>query len=98
MPKVTVNDLDIYYKIPDMLLVPDPYHVTHKNHPFMRPEPLPPSDIDRISLIPLIGAANAALALFDRLFRSIKNPDLLLTSLIMQEAIISSRIDEFTHT
>ncbi|QXO94224.1 hypothetical protein KSK55_12915 [Methanospirillum purgamenti] len=72
MPKVTVNDLDIYYKIPDMLLVPDPYHVTHKYHPFMRPEPLPPSDIDRISLIPLIGAANAALALFDRLFRSKK--------------------------
>ena len=71
MPKVTVNDLDIYYKIPDMLLVPDPYHVTHKYHPFMRPEPLPTSDIDRISLVPLIGAANAALALFDRLFRSI---------------------------
>ncbi|MDX8551275.1 hypothetical protein KHC33_13965 [Methanospirillum sp. J.3.6.1-F.2.7.3] len=37
----------------------------------MRPEPLPTSDIDRISLVPLIGAANAALALFDRLFRSI---------------------------
>lgn len=49
----------------------------------MRPEPLPPSDIDRISLIPLIGAANAALALFDRLSRSKKNPDLLLTPLIM---------------
>ena len=63
-----------------------------KPEPFI-PEPLPPSDIDWISHIPLIGAANAALARFDGLLRSIQNPDLLLTPLITQEAVISSRIE-----
>ena len=63
-----------------------------KPEPFI-PEPLPPSDIDWISHIPLIGAANAALARFDGLLQSIHSPDLLLTPLITQEAVISSRIE-----
>ena len=60
--------------------------------PFI-PDPLPRSDIDWISHVTLIGSANAALARFDGLLRSIQNPDLLLTPLITQEAVISSRIE-----
>lgn len=60
----------------------------------MKPEPLPPTEIDRINHISLIGAANAALVRFDGLLLSIKNLDLLLTLYITQEAVISSRIDE----
>ena len=63
-----------------------------KSEPFI-PEPLPPSDIDWIRHITLIGAANAALARFDGLLQSIQNTDLLLTPLITQEAVISSRIE-----
>ena len=63
-----------------------------KPEPFI-PEPLPPSGIDWITHIPLIGAANAALARFDGLLQSIQNPDLLLAPLITQEAVISSRIE-----
>jgi Fic family protein len=63
-----------------------------KPEPFI-PEPLPPSGIDWITHIPLIGAANAALGRFDGLLQSIQNPDLLLAPLITQEAIISSRIE-----
>ena len=60
--------------------------------PFI-PDPLPRTDIDWTSHISLIGSANAALARFDGLLRSIQNPDLLLTPLITQEAVISSRIE-----
>ncbi|MFH0967258.1 MAG: Fic/DOC family N-terminal domain-containing protein [Methanobacteriota archaeon] len=60
--------------------------------PFI-PDPLPRSDIDWISHVTLIESANAALARFDGLLRSIQNPDLLLTPLITQEAVISSRIE-----
>ncbi len=72
--------------------------MTYKTPPYMRaepfiPDPLPPLDIDWIRHIPLIGSANAALARFDGLLRSIQNPDLLLTPLITQEAVISSRIE-----
>lgn len=63
-----------------------------KPEPFI-PDPLPRSDIDWIRHIPLIGSANAALARFDGLLRSIQNPDLLLTPLVTQEAVISSRIE-----
>lgn len=63
-----------------------------KPEPFI-PNPLPPSEIDWIRHISLIGSANAAFARFDGLLRSIQNPDLLLTPLITQEAVISSRIE-----
>lgn len=36
----------------------------------MKPEPLPPTEIDRINHISLIGAANAALVRFDGLLQS----------------------------
>lgn len=63
-----------------------------KHEPFL-PNPFPPSEIDWIRHISLIGSANAALARFDGLFMSIQNPDLLLTPLVTQEAVISSGIE-----
>ena len=63
-----------------------------KPEPFI-PDPLPRSDIDWTHHVTLIGSANAALARFDGLLLSIQNPDLLLTPLITQEAVISSRIE-----
>jgi len=66
--------------------------IFYKPEPFI-PVPLPRSDIDWIRHVTLIGSANAALARFDGLLRSIQNTDLLLTPLITQEAVISSRIE-----
>jgi Fic family protein len=63
-----------------------------KPEPFI-PDPLPRTDIDWSRHVTLIGSANAALARFDGLLQSIQNPDLLLTPLITQEAVISSRIE-----
>jgi hypothetical protein len=65
----------------------------------MKPEPFIPdtaphrSDIDWVRHVTLIRSANAALARFDGLLRSIQNPDLLLKPLITQEAVISFRIE-----
>ena len=56
----------------------------------------PPKDMDWSKLIPLIGPANASLASYGSLLRAIPNPHILLSPLITQEAVLSSKI-EGTH-
>jgi Fic family protein len=53
----------------------------------------PPKDIDWESLIPLVGPANAALARYDGTLLAIPNASLLLSPLMTQEAVLSSRIE-----
>ena len=56
----------------------------------------PPKDINWLILIPLIGSANACLARYDGLLSAIPNSHVLLSPLITQEAVLSSKI-EGTH-
>lgn len=60
--------------------------------PFV-PEPLPRQDLDWAALVPLIGRANRALALYDGLLQSLVNPEILLAPLGRREAVLSSRIE-----
>jgi Fic family protein len=53
----------------------------------------PPTNIDWVRLLPLIGPANAAVARYAGLLHSIPNPDVLLSPLQVQEAVLSSRIE-----
>jgi Fic family protein len=53
----------------------------------------PPQNIDWTSLIPLIGPANAAVALYNGVLHAIPNADVLLSPLTSQEAVLSSRIE-----
>jgi Fic family protein len=53
----------------------------------------PPENIDWARLVPLIGAANAALARFDGLVAAIPNAAVLLSPLTTQEAVLSSKIE-----
>ena len=53
----------------------------------------PPTGIDWAALVPLIGAANAALARYDGLVAAIPNASVLLSPLTTQEAVLSSRIE-----
>ncbi|MFZ5906090.1 MAG: Fic family protein [Nitrospirota bacterium] len=53
----------------------------------------PPSNIDWSRLIPLLGPASAALARYDGTLVAIPNVDILLSPLITQEAVLSSRIE-----
>jgi Fic family protein len=53
----------------------------------------PPQPIDWTQLIPLIGPANAAIARYEGVLHGIPNPDVLLSPLTMQEAVLSSRIE-----
>lgn len=56
----------------------------------------PPKELDWPRLIPLIGPANAGLARYDGLLSAIPNAHILLSPLITQEAVLSSKI-EGTH-
>jgi Fic family protein len=56
----------------------------------------PPADLDWSRLIPLIGPATASLARYDGLLSAVPNAHVLLSPLIMQEAVLSSKI-EGTH-
>jgi Fic family protein len=60
--------------------------------PFV-PQKLPLVDIDWEPLIPLIGKANRSLAFFDGVLQGVANPDLLLSPMTTQEAVLSSRIE-----
>ncbi|PIS01332.1 MAG: cell filamentation protein Fic [Chlamydiae bacterium CG10_big_fil_rev_8_21_14_0_10_35_9] len=62
------------------------------SNPF-KPDKLPISNIDWASLIKLIGEANAALARFDGLLHGMVNPEILLSPLTLNEAVLSSRIE-----
>jgi Fic family protein len=53
----------------------------------------PPPHIDWSKLIPLLGPANAALARYDGILEAIPNAGILLSPLMTQEAVLSSRIE-----
>jgi Fic family protein len=53
----------------------------------------PPRDIDWPRLLPLIGPANAAVARYEGVLHGIPNPNVLLSPLTAQEAVLSSRIE-----
>lgn len=55
--------------------------------------PLTQGKIDWASHVTLIGKANAALARYDGILQGIVNPQILLSPLMMQEAVISSKIE-----
>lgn len=57
------------------------------------PAELPPPGIGWEKLVRLIGPANAALARYDGLLQGVVNPDVLLSPLRTQEAVLSSRIE-----
>jgi len=58
-----------------------------------KPGGLPPTDIDWIKLITLIGQANAELARYDGVLQGILNPKVLLSPMMTNEAVISSKIE-----
>jgi len=53
----------------------------------------PPTTIDWARLVPLIGKASAALARYDGLIAAMPNANVLLSPLIVQEAVLSSSIE-----
>lgn len=57
------------------------------------PQLLPLRDVEWEPLIPLIGPANRALAQYDGVLYSLPNPEVLLSPLTTQEAVLSSRIE-----
>jgi Fic family protein len=57
------------------------------------PEQLPPDGIDWERHIPQIASANRALARYDGILQAIPNPEILLSPLLTQEAVLSSRIE-----
>ncbi|MGQ0587728.1 MAG: Fic family protein [Gammaproteobacteria bacterium] len=62
------------------------------------PQRLPIEDFDWSSLIPLIGRANRALARFDGVLQGLQNPEVLLSPMTTQEAVLSSEIEGTTAT
>lgn len=58
-----------------------------------KPKCLPLKNLDWISLISLISEANASLARYDGLLESIPDSELLLSPLMTQEAVLSSKIE-----
>lgn len=60
--------------------------------PFV-PKNLPLKDLNWISYIPLIGDARDRLSKFDGLLQGIPNPQVLLSPLTTQEAVVSSKIE-----
>lgn len=57
------------------------------------PEQLPPSGVDLLGLMPMAGKANRAVATLEGLFYGIPNPNVLLSPITTQEAVLSSRIE-----
>ncbi len=57
------------------------------------PRELPIKDLDFSRLIKFVGDANAELARYDGLLQGIVNPQVLLSPLTMQEAVLSSKIE-----
>ncbi|MBI2260287.1 MAG: Fic family protein [Caulobacterales bacterium] len=53
----------------------------------------PPPDLDWPRLLPLIGPANAAIARYEGVLHGVPNPNVLLSPLTTQEAVLSSRIE-----
>ena len=59
----------------------------------LEPEALPPGDLDLLALMPAVGRANRAVATLEGLFYGIPNPDILLSPITTQEAVLSSKIE-----
>jgi Fic family protein len=57
------------------------------------PEKLPIENLNYMPLISLIAKANAAVARYDGYLQNIPNPEVLVTPLITQEAVLSSKIE-----
>lgn len=57
------------------------------------PQQLPVADLDYRRLIAQVGEANAALARYDGLLQGMINPEILLSPLSDQEAVLSSKIE-----
>jgi len=57
------------------------------------PQQLPITDLDYRKLIAQVGEANAALARYDGLLQAMVNPEILLSPLTNQEAVLSSKIE-----
>ncbi len=57
------------------------------------PASLPLIDLDWRRLLPLAGKANAALARYDGMLQTLRNPAVLLSPITVNEAILSSRIE-----
>jgi len=57
------------------------------------PQKLPLKDVQWEPLIPLIGSANRSLAYYDGILQGVANPELLLSPLTTQEAVLSSKIE-----
>lgn len=53
----------------------------------------PPTSLDWPRLLPLIGPANAAIARYEGVLHGVPNPNVLLSPLTAQEAVLSSRIE-----
>jgi Fic family protein len=60
--------------------------------PFV-PQKLPIQDVEWEPLIPLIGRANRAIALYDGVLYGVPNPEVMLSPLATQEAVLSSKIE-----
>lgn len=58
-----------------------------------RPDWFPPKDLDWPGLLPLIGSAQRAIAGYEGVLYGVPNPDILLSPLSAQEAVLSSRIE-----
>jgi Fic family protein len=57
------------------------------------PDELPLQSLDWTKFISLIGSANAELARYDATLQAIVNPQVLLSPLATQEAVLSSKIE-----
>ncbi len=53
----------------------------------------PPTNIDWKQLVPLLGQANISLGRYDELLKGIPDADVLLSPLMLQEAVLSSKIE-----
>lgn len=53
----------------------------------------PPAVVNWTELLPLIGPANAAVARYEGVLHGVPNPNVLLSPLTSQEAVLSSRIE-----
>ena len=65
---------------------------TNQVKPFV-PQALPIQEIEWEPLIPLLGAANRSLARYDGALYGVPNPEVLLSPLTTQEAVLSSKIE-----
>ena len=61
--------------------------------PRYRADQFPPRHLDWSSLLPLIGRAQRAIAGYEGVLYGVPNPDILLSPLSAQEAVLSSRIE-----